>query len=145
MLCGSCAAACEFEDGGADADALVTQWIGGTTDDGILYGHIYASSAPRRARTRANRRRRSRIYADVLKPAAEGGAAAQRDVRLRVAVWRPLLRSPRAKRDLGRRRGPMASQEFSRSSLPFIEMPHGAVLRRRPAIQTSLGEARLPS
>jgi hypothetical protein len=57
-----------FEDGSvAEADELVTQWIGGYDRSGILYGHIYWHQALGALEV-GDASRALAIYADVLKP-----------------------------------------------------------------------------
>src|SRR5262252_1371967 len=57
-----------FEDGSvADADALVTQWIGGYDRSGILYGHIYWHQALG-ALEIGDAAKALSIYADILDP-----------------------------------------------------------------------------
>ena len=75
-----------FEDGSvADADALVEQWIGGYDRAGILHGHIRWHQALG-ALDIGDVDKALAIYADVLHPSCQRGAALERDVGLRLAA-----------------------------------------------------------
>ena len=130
-----------FEDGSvADADALVTQWIGGYDRDGILYGHIYWHQALG-ALEQGDPAKALAIYADVLKPAVTAAPPLNAMSDCASLLWRLSAYGHPAPKELWDDAEAYASQKFSRSSLPFIDM-HMALLAAATRNQAAL-EARL--
>jgi Tfp pilus assembly protein PilF len=130
-----------FEDGSvADADALVTQWIGGYDRSGILHGHIHWHQALG-ALEQGDAAKALTIYADVLKPAVTLAPPLNAMSDCASLLWRLSAYGHAAPTEFWDDVETYASQKFPRSSLPFIDM-HMALLAAATRNQTAL-EARL--
>jgi hypothetical protein len=130
-----------FEDGSiADADALVTHWIGGYDRSGILYGHIYWHQALG-ALEQGDAPRALAIYADVLRPSV--ALAPPLNVMSDGAslLWRLAAYGYAVPADLWEDVDTYANGHFPKSSLPFVDV-HMALLAAAIHNQSAL-EARL--
>jgi len=116
-----------FEDGSvADADALVTQWIGGYDRSGILHGHIYWHQALG-ALELGDAAKALAIYADVLQPSVTAAPPLNAMSDCASLLWRLAAYGHAAPEALWDDAAAYASQKFPKSSLPFIDV-HVALL-----------------
>jgi Tfp pilus assembly protein PilF len=116
-----------FEDGSiADADALVTQWIGGYDRSGILHGHIYWHQALG-ALEHGDAARALAIYADVLQPSVTTAPPLNAIADCASLLWRLAAYGHNAPEALWDDAAAYASQKFPKSSLPFVDV-HMALL-----------------
>src|SRR5262249_52221950 len=116
-----------FEDGSvADADALVTQWIGSYDRSGILHGHIRWHQALG-ALERDDATNALAIYTDVLRPAATPAPPLSAMSDGASLLWRLLAYGHAVPRELWDDAEAHARTHFPRTSLPFVEM-HMALL-----------------
>jgi hypothetical protein len=116
-----------FEDGSvADADALVTQWIGGYDRSGILHGHIYWHQALG-ALEQGDAARALAIYADVLQPSVTAAPPLNAMSDCASLLWRLAAYGHNAPEALWDDAAAYASQKFPKSSLPFVDV-HMALL-----------------
>jgi len=116
-----------FEDGSvADADALVTQWIGGYDRSGILHGHIYWHQALG-ALEQGDAAKALAIYADVLQPSVTAAPPLNAMSDCASLLWRLAAYGHAAPEALWDDAAAYASQKFPKSSLPFIDV-HVALL-----------------
>jgi hypothetical protein len=116
-----------FEDGSvADADALVTQWIGGYDRSGILHGHIYWHQALG-ALEQGDAARALAIYADVLQPSVTAAPPLNAMSDCASLLWRLATYGHNAPEALWDDAAAYASQKFPKSSLPFVDV-HMALL-----------------
>ena len=128
-----------FEDGSvADADTLVTQWIGGYDRSGILHGHIYWHQALG-ALEQGDAARALAIYADVLKPSVTAAPPLNAMSDCASLLWRLAAYGHAAPEALWDDAAAYASQKFPKSSLPFIDV-HMALLAAATHNQTALEE-----
>jgi hypothetical protein len=128
-----------FEDGSvADADALVTQWIGGYDKSGILYGHIYWHQALG-ALEQGDAAKALAIYADVLRPAVTAAPPLNAMSDCASLLWRLAAYGHTAPEELWNDAAAYASQKFPKSSLPFVDM-HMALLAAATHNRTALEE-----
>jgi Tfp pilus assembly protein PilF len=128
-----------FEDGSiSDADALVTQWIGGYDRSGILHGHIYWHQGLG-ALEQGDAARALAIYADVLKPSVTAAPPLNAMSDCASLLWRLAAYGHAAPRELWDDAAAYASQKFPKSSLPFIDV-HMALLAAATHNQTALEE-----
>jgi hypothetical protein len=130
-----------FEDGSvADADALVTQWIGGYDRSGILHGHIYWHQALG-ALEQGDAAKALAIYADVLQPSVTAAPPLNAMSDCASLLWRLAAYGHNAPEALWDDAAAYASQKFPKSSLPFIDV-HMALLaaatRNRAALEERL-------
>jgi tetratricopeptide (TPR) repeat protein len=142
-----------FEDGSiADADALVTQWIGTYDRSGILYGHIYWHQALG-ALEQGDAARALAIYADVLKPLVTAAPPLNAMSDCASLLWRLSAYGHAAPKALWDDAEAYASQKFPKSSLPFVDMHIGllaaatqnqqALEQRLAAIEQRLADGKL--
>jgi hypothetical protein len=130
-----------FEDGSvADADALVTQWIGGYDRSGILHGHIYWHQALG-ALEHGDASKALAIYADVLKPSVTAAPPLNAMSDCASLLWRLAAYGHAAPEALWDDAAAYARQKFPKSSLPFIDV-HMALLAAATHDESAL-EARL--
>lgn len=144
-----------FEDGSVDeADALVTQWIGGYARSGILYGHIRWHQALG-ALERDDAAKALSIYADVLQPSASAAPPLNVMSDCASLLWRLEVCGHAVPKQLWRDADAYARKYFPKTSLPFVEM-HMALLaaatnnqtvleERLRAIEQRLAEGKLPA
>jgi len=126
-----------FEDGSiADADTLVTQWIGGYDRSGILYGHIYWHQALG-ALEQGDAAKALAIYADILKPSVTAAPPLNAMSDGASLLWRLLAYGHAAPRELWDDAEAYASEKFPKSSLPFVDV-HMALLAAATQNQTAL-------
>src|SRR5258708_11395789 len=108
-----------FEDGSvADADALVTQWIGGYDKSGILHGHIYWHQALG-ALEQGDATKALAIYADVLQPSVTAAPPLNAMSDCASLLWRLAAychHSPEAPWDDA---AASANQKFPQTNLPL--------------------------
>ena len=144
-----------FEDGSVDeADALVTQWIGGYERSGILYGHIRWHQALG-ALERDDAAKALSIYADVLQPSASSAPPLNAMSDSASLLWRLEVCGHAVPRQLWQDADAYARKYFPKTSLPFVEM-HMALLaaatnnqavleERLRTIEQRLAEGKLPA
>jgi tetratricopeptide (TPR) repeat protein len=126
-----------FEDGSvADADALVTQWIGGYDRGGILYGHIYWHQALG-ALEQGDAAKALAIYADVLKPAVTTAPPLNAMSDSASLLWRLSAYGHPVPSELWDDADAYASQKFPKSSLSFVDI-HMALLAAATRNQAAL-------
>jgi tetratricopeptide (TPR) repeat protein len=128
-----------FEDGSvADADALVTQWIGGYDRSGILYGHIYWHQALG-ALEQGDAARALAIYADVLRPSVTQAPPLNVMSDCASLLWRLTAYGHAVPDRLWAEADAYASRQFPKSSLPFVDL-HMALLAAATQNQAALDE-----
>ena len=144
-----------FEDGSvADADALVTLWIGSYERSGILYGHILWHQALG-ALERDDAAKALSIYADVLQPSVTAAPPLNAMSDCASLLWRLEAHGHSVPKRLWLDADAYARQCFPKMSLPFVEM-HMALLaaatgnqaaleERLRAIDQRLAEGKLPA
>jgi Tfp pilus assembly protein PilF len=130
-----------FEDGSvADADALVTQWIGSYAPSGILYGHIYWHQALG-ALEQGDAPKALSIYETILRPAVSVAPPLNAMSDCASLLWRLSAYGHAVPADLWADADAYAKAHFPKSSLPFVEM-HMALLaaatRNQPALEERL-------
>ena len=128
-----------FEDGSvAEADALVTQWIGGYDRAGILHGHIYWHQALGALEV-GDASRALAIYLDALKPSAT--AAPPLNVMSDGAslLWRLSAYGHPVSAEIWADLDAYAGNAFPKSSLAFVEV-HMALLAAATGDQAALAE-----
>src|SRR5215472_1584632 len=110
-----------FEDGSvADADALVTQWIGGYDRSGILYGHIYWHQALG-ALEQGDAAKALSIYADILDPAHNPAPPLNVMSDCAALLWRLSAYGHAVPTGLWAQAEAYATTHFPKISLPFVE------------------------
>jgi hypothetical protein len=128
-----------FEDGSTgDADALVTQWIGGYDRSGLLYGHIYWHQALGALET-GDAAKALSIYADVLDPAHNPAPPLNVMSDCAALLWRLSAYGHAVPSGLWAQAEAYATTHFPRTSLPFVEM-HMALLAAATQNATALDE-----
>src|SRR5215470_14689111 len=128
-----------FEDGSvADADALVTQWIGGYDRSGILYGHIYWHQALG-ALEQGDAAKALAIYADVLQPSATQAPPLNVMSDCASLLWRLAAYGHTVPDRFWAEADAYAGRQFPKSSLPFIDV-HMALLAAATQNQAALDE-----
>jgi hypothetical protein len=128
-----------YEDGSvADADALVTQWIGCYDRSGLLYGHILWHQALG-ALEHGDAARALAIYADVLQPSVTVYAPLNAMSDCASLLWRLEADGHRVPKQLWDEADAYARKYFPKTSLPFVEM-HMALLAAATDNRTALGE-----
>jgi tetratricopeptide (TPR) repeat protein len=128
-----------FEGGSvADADALVTQWIGGYDRSGILYGHIYWHQALG-ALELGDPSKALSIYEKILQPAVSVAPPLNAMSDCASLLWRLVAYGHAVPANLWADADAFARDHFPKSSLPFIEM-HMALLAAATRNQTALEE-----
>jgi tetratricopeptide (TPR) repeat protein len=128
-----------FEGGSvADADALVTQWIGGYDRSGILYGHIYWHQALG-ALELGDASRALSIYEKILQPAVSVAPPLNAMSDCASLLWRLVAYGHAVPANLWADADAFARDHFPKSSLPFIEM-HMALLAAATHNQAALEE-----
>jgi tetratricopeptide (TPR) repeat protein len=128
-----------FEGGSvADADALVTQWIGGYDRSGILYGHIYWHQALG-ALELGDASRALSIYEKILQPAVSVAPPLNAMSDCASLLWRLVAYGHAVPANLWADADAYARGHFPKSSLPFVEM-HMALLAAATRNQAALEE-----
>jgi Tfp pilus assembly protein PilF len=128
-----------FEDGSIeDADALVTQWIGGYDRSGILHGHICWHQALG-ALEHGDAAKALAIYADVLRPSVTAAPPLNAMSDCASLLWRLAAYGHTAPRELWDDAAAYASEKFPKSSLPFVDV-HMALLAAATRDHTALEE-----
>ena len=116
-----------FEDGSTgDADALVTEWIGGYDRSGLLYGHIHWHQALGALEV-GDAARALAIYADVLDPSHNPAPPLNVMSDCAALLWRLRAYGHAVPSDLWDEAEAYATAHFPKTSLPFVEM-HMALL-----------------
>jgi hypothetical protein len=116
-----------FEDGStSDADALVTEWIGGYDRSGLLYGHIHWHQALG-ALELGDAARALAIYMDVLNPPLNSAPPLNVMSDCAALLWRLRAYGHNVPSDLWSEAEAYATAHFPKTSLPFVEM-HMALL-----------------
>jgi hypothetical protein len=116
-----------YEDGStSDADALVTQWIGGYDRSGLLYGHIHWHQALGALEV-GDADKALAIYMDVLQPAVSAAPPLNVMSDCAALLWRLSAYGHAVPAQLWADAEAYASTQFPRTSLPFVEM-HMALL-----------------
>jgi hypothetical protein len=144
-----------FEDGStSDADALVTQWIGGYDHTGLLYGHIFWHQALGALEVGDTAKALS-IYADVLNPPRNAAPPLNVMSDCAALLWRLSAYGHAVPAGLWAEAEAYATTHFPRTSLPFVEM-HMALLaaathnkalldERLRVIEQRLADGKLPA
>jgi hypothetical protein len=128
-----------FEGGSvADADALVTQWIGGYDRSGILYGHIYWHQALG-ALELGDASKALSIYETILQPSVTAAPPLNAMSDSASLLWRLLAYGHPVRAKLWADAEAYAKAQFPKSSLPFVEM-HMALLAAATSDQALLEE-----
>jgi hypothetical protein len=128
-----------FEDGSVDdADALVTQWIGGYDRTGLLHGHIRWHQALG-ALEQDDAAKALAIYTDVLRPAVTQAPPLNAMSDCASLLWRLLAYGHAVPRELWGDAEAHARTHFPRMSLPFVEL-HMALLAAATHDQALLTE-----
>jgi Tfp pilus assembly protein PilF len=128
-----------FEDGTvADADALVTQWIGSYDRSGILHGHIHWHQALG-ALELGDAQKALSIYQNVLRPAVSVAPPLNAMSDCASLLWRLQAYGHAVPADLWADADTYAKAHFPKSSLPFVEM-HMALLAAATHNQAALEE-----
>jgi tetratricopeptide (TPR) repeat protein len=128
-----------FEDGTiADADALVTQWIGSYDRSGILHGHIYWHQALGALEV-GDAQKALSIYENVLRPSVSVAPPLNAMSDCASLLWRLQAYGHAVPADLWADADAYAKAHFPRSSLPFVEM-HMALLAAATHDQAALEE-----
>jgi Tfp pilus assembly protein PilF len=144
-----------FEDGSvADADALVTQWIGGYDRSGILHGHIRWHQALGALEV-GDASKALSIYADVLQPSVNAAPPLNVMSDCASLLWRLDAHGHAVPRQLWEDADAYARKFFPRMSLPFVEMHmalfaaatgnRSALEERLRVIEQRLAEGKLPA
>jgi hypothetical protein len=116
-----------FEDGSiADADNLVTRWIGGYDRTGILYGHIYWHQALC-ALEMDDASRALAIYTDILQPRINMAPPLNAMSDCASLLWRLLAYGHAVPTELWADAEAYATTHFPKTSLSFVEL-HMALL-----------------
>jgi tetratricopeptide (TPR) repeat protein len=116
-----------FEDGStSDADALVTEWIGGYDRSGLLYGHIHWHQALGALEV-GDAARALAIYADVLDPSRNLAPPLNVMSDCAALLWRLRAYGHNVPSHLWGEADDYATAYFPKTSLPFVEM-HMALL-----------------
>jgi len=116
-----------FEDGSiSDADALVTQWIGGYDRSGLLYGHIYWHQALGALEV-GDAAKALSIYADILDPPHNPAPPLNVMSDCAALLWRLSAYGHAVPAHLWTEAETYATAHFPKTSLPFVEM-HMALL-----------------
>jgi tetratricopeptide (TPR) repeat protein len=116
-----------FEDGSVDdADALVTQWIGGYDRSGLLYGHIFWHQALGALEV-GDAAKALSIYTDILNPALNPAPPLNVMSDCAALLWRLSAYGHAVPAELWRDAEIYATAHFPKTSLPFVEM-HMALL-----------------
>ena len=142
-----------FEGGSvADADALVTQWIGGYDRSGILHGHIYWHQALG-ALELGDASKALSIYEKILQPSVSMAPPLNAMSDCASLLWRLLAYGHAVPANLWADADAYARGHFPKSSLPFVEMHmallaaathnEAAIEERLRAIERRLGEGKL--
>jgi tetratricopeptide (TPR) repeat protein len=128
-----------FEGGSvADADALVTQWIGGYDRSGILYGHIYWHQALGALEV-GDASKALSIYEKILQPSVTVAPPLNAMSDCASLLWRLLAYGHAVPANLWADAEAYAKAQFPKSSLPFVEM-HMALLAAATYNQAALEE-----
>jgi Tfp pilus assembly protein PilF len=128
-----------FEDGSIDeADALVTQWIGGYDRSGILHGHILWHQALG-ALEQDDAAKALAIYADVLQPSVNPAPPLNAMSDCASLLWRLEAYGHAVSPKLWQDADDYARRYFPKLSLPFVEM-HMALLAAATHNQSLLDE-----
>ena len=128
-----------FEDGSvAEADALVTQWIGGYDRSGILHSHIYWHQALG-ALEAGDASRALAIYSDALKPSVTTAPPLNAMTDSASLLWRLSAYGHPVPSDLWADADVYAKNFFPKSSLPFVEV-HMALLAAATGDQAALAD-----
>jgi hypothetical protein len=128
-----------FEGGSvADADALVTQWIGGYDRSGILYGHIYWHQALGALEV-GDASKALSIYENILQPAVTVAPPLNAMSDCASLLWRLLAYGHAVPANLWADAEAYAKAKFPKSSLPFVEI-HMALLAAATSNQALLEE-----
>jgi tetratricopeptide (TPR) repeat protein len=128
-----------FEDGStSDADALVTQWIGGYDRSGLLYGHIYWHQALG-ALEAGDAAKALSIYADALDPAHNPAPPLNVMSDCAALLWRLSAYGHAVPSGLWSQAEAYATTHFPKTSLPFVEI-HMALLAASTHNTTALDE-----
>jgi tetratricopeptide (TPR) repeat protein len=126
-----------FEGGSvADADALVTQWIGSYDRSGILYGHIYWHQALG-ALELGDASKALSIYEKILQPSVTVAPPLNAMSDCASLLWRLLAYGHAVPANLWADAEAYAKAQFPKSSLPFVEM-HMALLAAATHNQAAL-------
>jgi hypothetical protein len=144
-----------FEDGSvADADALVTQWIGGYDRSGILHGHIRWHQALGALEV-GDAAKALSIYADVLQPSVSAAPPLNVMSDCASLLWRLEAHGHAVPKRLWEDADAYARKFFPKTSLPFVEMHmalfaaatgnRSALEERLHAIEQRLAEGKLPA
>jgi hypothetical protein len=128
-----------FEGGSvADADALVTQWIGGYDRSGILYGHIYWHQALGALEV-GDASKALSIYEKILQPSVTVAPPLNAMSDCASLLWRLSAYGHAVPANLWADAEAYAKAQFPKSSLPFVEM-HMALLAAATYNQAALEE-----
>src|SRR6266700_7922041 len=128
-----------FEDGSvADADALVTQWIGSYPPSGILYGHIYWHQALG-ALEQGDASKALAIYQTILHPPVSVAPPLNAMSDCASLLWRLQAYGHDVPAYLWADADAYGKAHFPKSSLPFVEM-HMALLAAATRDQAALEE-----
>jgi Tfp pilus assembly protein PilF len=128
-----------FEDGSIDdADAVVTQWIGGYDRSGILYGHILWHQALG-ALEQGNASKALATYADALRPGITSAPPLNAMSDCASLLWRLKAYGHAVPQQLWSDADEYARRTFPKLSLPFVEM-HMALLAAATGNQAALDE-----
>ena len=144
-----------FEDGSvADADALVTQWIGGYDRAGILHGHIRWHQALGALEV-GDAAKALSIYADVLQPSVNAAPPLNVMSDCASLLWRLEAHGHAVPKKLWEDADAYARKYFPKMSLPFVEMHmalfaaatgnQSALEERLRVIEQRLAEGKLPA
>jgi hypothetical protein len=116
-----------FEDGStSDADALVTEWIGGYDRSGLLYGHIHWHQALG-ALELGDAAKALAIYMNVLNPPLNSAPPLNVMSDCAALLWRLRAYGHNVPAPLWDEAEAYATTHFPKTSLPFVEM-HMALL-----------------
>lgn len=144
-----------FEDGSVnDADALVTQWIGGYERSGLLYGHIFWHQALCALEV-GDAAKALSIYTDVLNPPLNPAPPLNVMSDCAALLWRLRAYGHAVPATLWAEAEAYATTHFPKTSLPFVEM-HMALLaavthntaaldERLRVIEQRLADGKLPA
>jgi hypothetical protein len=142
-----------FEDGStSDADALVTEWIGGYERSGLLYGHIHWHQALGALEV-GDAARALAIYADVLDPSHNLAPPLNVMSDCAALLWRLRAYGHNVPFHLWGEAEAYATAHFPKTSLPFVEMHmallaaathnHAALDERLRALEQRLADGKL--
>jgi hypothetical protein len=128
-----------FEDGSvADADLLITQWIGGYDRAGILYGHIAWHQALG-ALELGDAAKALSIYSEILQPSINVAPPLNAMSDCASLLWRLSAYGHAVPQKLWADADAYARRYFPKLSLPFVEM-HMALLAAATRNQAALEE-----